>query len=100
MRLPLALITLIVLLMPGAGPAHAAPGVNPAPSAKAWAAIAARPDWSGVWLPDVIDQAMQIKTNPPPWTDAAGRKAAALAAQETEGRPKGLAKPEVRRSPC
>ncbi len=27
--------------------------VNPAPTAKDWAALAALPDWSGVWYPDI-----------------------------------------------
>jgi hypothetical protein len=89
-------LAIAALCLMAAAPARAqtpaAPGgpVNPAPTARDWAAIAALPDWSGVWVPDVIDQNKQVKSNPPPWTEAAAKKVAALVAQEEAGHPKGL----------
>jgi len=63
---------------------------DPAPTAKDWAAVAALPDWSGVWTPDVIDQNKQIKADPTPWNAKAGQEVAALVAAEAAGHPKGL----------
>jgi len=90
MRLPVFLIALAILAAPSARTAGEPLPANPSPSARAWSAIADLPDWSGVWVPDVLDQGRQMKTNPPPWTPVAARKVAALAAQEAAGRPKGL----------
>jgi hypothetical protein len=70
-----------------AGPAQT---VDPAPTPKDWAAVAALPDWSGVWVPDVEDQSRKEKTNPPPWNAKAAQEAAALKAAEKAGEPKGL----------
>jgi hypothetical protein len=64
--------------------------LNPAPAPKDWAAIAALPDWSGVWVPDMSDQARQIKTNPPPWNSKAAQEVVDLTAAEKAGHPKGL----------
>ena len=47
---------LIAAMLFGAVQARAAepaPVLNPAPTAQDWAAIAALPDWSGVWIPDI-----------------------------------------------
>jgi len=88
----LALLCMLALLTAPAGACAAPTAASdiPAPTTKDWAAIAALPDWSGVWIPDVVDQMKQASTNPPPWTPAAARKAAALVAQEQAGQPKGL----------
>jgi hypothetical protein len=64
--------------------------LDPAPAPKDWAAIAALPDWSGVWVPDVADQFRKEKTNPPPWTSKAREETIALYAAEQAGHPKGL----------
>jgi len=64
--------------------------IDPAPTAKDWTAVAALPDWSGVWTPDVIDQNKRIKADPTPWNAKAGREVAALVAAEAAGHPKGL----------
>src|SRR5262245_14076270 len=61
--------------------------INPPPSAKDWADIAKLPDWSGVWNPKITDQDAQVKTNPPPWNEKAGKLAAWQAAEERAGRP-------------
>jgi hypothetical protein len=59
----------------GAQAPQKAPAViNPAPSAQDWADIAKLPDWSGVWNPKITDQDAQVKTNPPPWNEAAAKK--------------------------
>lgn len=78
-RLSLTLLTLAL-----ASAAHAQP--KPAD----WAALAKLPDWSGAWIPDVQDQAGQVRGNPAPWTPAAGRQIAFLQAEEQAGRPRGL----------
>src|SRR5579871_2373242 len=61
--------------------------INPAPTAQDWADIAKLPDWSGVWNPKITDQDAQIKTNPPPWNEAAAKKIQKMFAEEKAGRP-------------
>jgi hypothetical protein len=77
---------------PTAVPAPASPSQETPedPRAKAWAAIAQLPDWSGVWNPNITDQNSQIKTNPVPWNLQAAAEVAKLGADEKEGHPKGL----------
>ena len=48
------------------------------------------PDWSGVWLPDQVDQARQIGQNPTPWDERAASKVAQMRADERAGRPHGI----------
>jgi hypothetical protein len=31
-------------------------------------ALTQLPDWSGIWIPDVPDQRLQVLGNPAPWT--------------------------------
>src|SRR6202023_3540306 len=62
--------------------------INPPPTAQDWADIAKLPDWSGVWNPKISDQDAQIKTNPPPWNEAAARKIEFMFAEEKAGRPR------------
>jgi hypothetical protein len=68
----------------------AQPVLNPAPTAKDWAALAALPDWSGVWTPNVSDQERRIDADPAPWNSAAGAQVETLEAAEKRGDPKGL----------
>jgi hypothetical protein len=70
--------------------ALAAEAVTPPPTATQWADIAKLPDWSGVWTPDIPDQAAQIHTNPPPWTPAVARQISDMTAEEDAGKPRGL----------
>src|SRR5579872_5379389 len=64
------------------------PVINPPPTAQDWADLAKLPDWSGVWNPKITDQDAQVKTNPPPWNEAAAKKVAQMFAEEKAGRPK------------
>ena len=64
--------------------------INPAPTAKDWAALAELPDWSGVWTPNVTDQFAQVKTNPVPWKPAAAAQVQHLVTEAAAGRPSGL----------
>ena len=64
--------------------------INPAPQPKDWSALASLPDWSGVWTPNMTDQQRRIKTDPPPWNNAAAAQIAKLEAAERAGDPKGL----------
>jgi hypothetical protein len=50
-------------------------------------AVAATPDFDGVWLPDVKDQSRQETTNIPPWQPAIVPQIEHLAAEEKAGRP-------------
>jgi len=50
-------------------------------------AVAAPPDFDGVWLPDVKDQGRQETTNIPPWKPAIVPQIDHLAAEEKAGRP-------------
>ena len=62
--------------------------INPPPTAQDWADLAKLPDWSGVWNPKISDQDAQVKTNPPPWNEAAARKVEQMFAEEKAGRPR------------
>lgn len=59
-----------------------------APTAADWAALAQLPDWSGIWIPHVIDQRAQEKSNPPPWLPAIQKQIDFMYAEEAAGRPK------------
>ncbi len=58
------------------------------PRAADWAALAAQPDFSGVWLPDVADQRRKERNETPPWTPAANAQIDFLFAEDRAGRPK------------
>jgi hypothetical protein len=62
--------------------------INPAPTAQDWADLGRLPDWSGVWNPKISDQDAQVKTNPPPWNEAAAKKIEFMFAEEKAGRPR------------
>jgi hypothetical protein len=81
-----AVALLGVLALPPAFAADADP-INPPPDARAWAALAKLPDWSGVWTPAISDQFAQEKTNPPPWTPQAQKQIDHLYAEQKAGRP-------------
>jgi hypothetical protein len=61
--------------------------INAAPSAKDWQALAALPDWSGVWTPVISDQVAQEKSNRPPWLPKAEKQVQRMYAEEDAGRP-------------
>jgi len=58
------------------------------PSAEEWAALAERPDFSGVWVPDVADQRRKERNEMPPWTPAAKAQIDFLFAEDRAGAPK------------
>ena len=58
--------------------------------ANPWLALAALPDWTGVWIPDIADQFAQMASNPVPWTPQVAARVEDLKTQERMGRPKGL----------
>jgi hypothetical protein len=62
--------------------------INPAPTAQDYADLGKLPDWSGVWNPKISDQDAQVKTNPPPWNEAAAKKIEFMFAEEKAGRPR------------
>src|SRR5271156_2642348 len=62
--------------------------INPAPTAQDWADLGKLPDWSGVWNPNITDQDKQVKTNPPPWNEAAAGKIKQMFAEERAGEPR------------
>jgi hypothetical protein len=61
--------------------------INPPPTAQDWADLAKLPDWTGVWNPKITDQDAQVRTNPPPWNEAAAKKIQQMFADEKSGRP-------------
>jgi hypothetical protein len=67
---------------PASGP------INPAPTAKDWADLAALPDWSGVWFPESWRDT--TARHPPPWRPEVIKDVEALEALEKAGHPKGL----------
>ncbi len=62
--------------------------INPAPTAQDYAELGKLPDWSGVWNPKISDQDAQVRTNPPPWNEAAAKKIEFMFAEEKAGRPR------------
>jgi hypothetical protein len=54
---------------------------------REWAAIAALPDFSGVWVPDVKDQKRQETGNMPPWKQDILPQIDHMATEEKAGRP-------------
>ena len=86
-RIVAAALLAIAMLIPAV---FAASVINPPPQAKDWAALAGLPDWSGVWTPNMTDQAQRIKSDPVPWNKAAAALVAKLEADEKGGNPKGL----------
>lgn len=89
-RLPLILSPLLLLAGSVSAQNSAAPADIPPPTAQAWTALAALPDLSGVWSPDIADQSAQERNNPPPWTPAVQKQVAYWQAEERAGRPHGL----------
>jgi len=81
-------VAAIAMLMNSAHGAEAI--VNSAPKAKDWTELAKLPDWSGVWTPNVSDQARREKADPIPWNRKAAAEIVQLEAQEKAGNPKGL----------
>jgi hypothetical protein len=73
-----------------AAPGLAAGADYGAPSAAAWAALSKLPDWSGVWIPNQLDQIAQRSTNPPPWKPEAAAQIAEQVQLEKAMRPLGL----------
>lgn len=63
---------------------------NPAPTAKDWAAIAALPDWSGVWTPGPIDRFAPGTDTAPAWKPKQAEQIAALKKLDQEGRPQNI----------
>jgi hypothetical protein len=91
-RLPRSLLSgiqrpsLLVLVLVAL--AAAAAGARAQPRAADWAALAGRPDFSGVWVPDVADQRRKERNEVPPWTPAAKAQIDFLFAEDRAGRPK------------
>jgi len=69
-----------------AGAAETDP-VVPAPTLKDWQALAALPDWSGVWTPVISDQVAQERTNRPPWKPQVAKQIDHMYAEQNAGRP-------------
>jgi hypothetical protein len=61
-----------------------------APTAEAWRALVALPDFSGVWVPDVADQRRRERGDPAPWTPPAQQQIDLMFAEDKAGRPKLL----------
>jgi hypothetical protein len=62
--------------------------INPPPTAADWAGLAKLPDWSGVWTPDIRDQAAQEKDIP--WNAHGAKLADTMWAESAAGNPRGL----------
>jgi hypothetical protein len=58
------------------------------PTKADWVALGERPDFGGVWLPDVADQRRKERGEVPPWTPAAKEQIDFLFAEDRAGRPK------------
>jgi hypothetical protein len=84
-------IVLALCAGPAASQAVSPTLLDPAPSASDWAAIGQLPDLSGVWLPDIADQARQeAGPDAPPWKPEVQKQIAHWEDEERAGRPRGL----------
>lgn len=84
---------LAVMALGWAALADPARVLNPAPTARDWAAIAKRPDLSGVWLPAPLAPAGGIYVpadNLPSWTPAAAKRVANMLADDKAGHPQNI----------
>lgn len=69
------------------------PVINPAPTAKDWAALGKLPDWSGVWVPDQpspAEMARRTKANPAPWSEKAADRITKQEAGRKAGHPDNI----------
>lgn len=69
------------------------PVLNPAPTAKDWAALAKLPDLSGVWVPKPLAPVNGIYVptdNLPAWTPAAAQRVAKMLADDKAGHPQNI----------
>ena len=60
--------------------------IVPPPTIADWTALAALPDLSGTWSPDLRDQYTQEDSNPPAWTPKVREQVAHWLAEEKAGR--------------
>jgi hypothetical protein len=77
-----------LLALAAAGAVAVAAAAHAQPRAADWSALAALPDLSGVWVPDVADQRRKERDETPPWTPAAKAQIDFLFAEDRAGRPK------------
>ena len=64
--------------------------VNPPPTAGDWVALAQRPDWSGIWVPNINDQHRQLVSNPTPWIPKEAARIDHMWSELKAGRPAPL----------
>jgi hypothetical protein len=86
----LAVLVIGAMLLAASGVRAEQAVMNGAPQTRDWADLAKLPDWSGVWTPNVSDQARRERTDPVPWNPKAAAEVAKLEAAERAGNPKGL----------
>ncbi len=87
------LLALALLVLPAMADAQPAPVLNAAPAPKDWAAIAALPDLSGVWLPKAlapVDGIYVPRDNLPSFTPAAAQRIERMLADDKAGRPQNI----------
>jgi len=85
-----AFLTIGLSVLSAASAAQESEPVNTAPTAEEWAAMAALPDLSGIWIPDTKDQYAKEKTDIPPWTPKAKARIDAMLADQRAGAPHGI----------
>lgn len=97
----LIFLTFSAICVHAAEPDHK-PVINPAPTANDWAELAKLPDWSGIWVPKINDQHLQLTTNPPPWTAKAAAQITRMFSELKAGRPRcsSIACPRACRPGC
>lgn len=76
------------------------PALNKAPTVADWVRLSKRPDWSGVWNPNISDQNAQIKTNPVPWKPEVEARINQLTAEERQGDRRDCSWTACRRQCC
>ena len=82
--------TALSLVVGVAGFATAVAQTDEDPTQLERSALAELPDWSGIWIPDVPDQRLQVLGNPAPWTVEAEENISEMLQSDSAGRPAGI----------
>jgi hypothetical protein len=94
MKLVCSAIAIACLLPGAAGASSEDPAshsvLDPAPSAKDWAALAKLPDWSGTWTPAPDDRAFPLGKKEPKWLPEIARQVEQLKADDAAGKPQNV----------
>jgi hypothetical protein len=89
-RFLLPSLAIALAAAPALAQTSASEPVNAAPAKKDWKALAALPDFSGVWTPGPMDRFAPGTDTAPPWNPQKAAEIEALKALDKEGQPQNI----------